>query len=70
MIFEIIVCDLALYHRYNTGKKQLKSINTEVYSLKRSQVQRFLKTHEKWFVFATFSHCDKVFCVVTFKKVM
>jgi len=39
MVFEIIVCVLALYPRYKTVNKQLETINTVVYSLKQSQVQ-------------------------------
>jgi len=43
MIFKIILSVLVLYLSYKAVNKQLESINTIVYSLKRSQGQRFLK---------------------------
>ena len=44
MVFEIIIYVLALYPRYKSVNKQLETINTVAYSLKRSQVQGFTWT--------------------------
>jgi len=64
MIFKIIVCILVLYRRFTTVNMQLEDINSVIYSLKQSQVQRFLKTCGKWLVFATFPHCDATFFAI------
>jgi len=40
---------LDLYHIYNTVNKHPEGINTVVYSFKRSQLQRILKTRVKRF---------------------
>jgi len=67
-IFKITVCVLVLSVWYKTVSKHLESINTVVYSWKRSQGQHSWKTLKILFNFATSSHYDTFYLYNAAKK--